>query len=60
MTSDNTRLATWIAPDASKRLRIYALVHGLRIGEALTQVLRTSLPTAEALAAQLAGRTEDR
>lgn len=53
MTGKNIRLATWVAPDASKRLRMYAALRGLRLSEALTQVLRTSLPSATELAEQI-------
>lgn len=53
MTAKNIRLATWVAPDASKRLRMYAAIRGLRLSEALTQVLRTSLPSDAELADQI-------
>jgi hypothetical protein len=59
MTAKNVRLATWVAPDASKRLRMYATIRGLRLSDALTQVLRKSLPTAAELAEQMSGGTDD-
>jgi hypothetical protein len=51
MVEKKVRLATWVPPEADKRLRVYAAFKGQRIGDALTDVLR-ALPTPAELARQ--------
>jgi hypothetical protein len=49
----NTRLATRISAEADRRLRLTALVRGMRLGHLLDQILSQHLPTADQLTAQI-------
>ena len=55
--ADEVRLATRIASDVDRRLRMLALVRRQRLSHLLTALLDQSLPPADELAGQL-GETE--
>jgi hypothetical protein len=55
----NTRLATRISAEADRRLRLTALVRGMRLGHLLDQILSQYLPTADQLTAQISAEGKE-
>ena len=55
----NTRLATRISSEADRRLRLTALVRGMRLGHLLDQILSQHLPTADQLTAQISAEGKE-
>jgi hypothetical protein len=55
----DTRLATRISAQADRRLRLTALVHGMRLGHLLDQILSQHLPTADQLTAQISAEGKE-
>jgi hypothetical protein len=59
MTQLDTRLATRISAEVDRRLRLTALVRGMRLGRLLDQILSQHLPTADQLTAQISAPSEE-
>ena len=55
----NTRLATRISAETDRRLRLTALVRGMRLGHLLDQILSQHLPTASQLTAQISAEGKE-